>query len=201
MRIAVFAKAPVAGRTKSRLVPAVGEEGAARLHRAFLEDLLARTSALGAVTLWAAGEPGPLRQLAADHGARLLRQVEGDLGARMRAAMQTELEGDEPVVLLGSDSPTLPRWLLRRASLEELAFGPSHDGGYWCVAGRRAPRFDRVRWSTEHALADTLRQNPGATLLPPWYDVDTPADLTLLRAHLEERPRAAPRTAALLQSM
>ena len=203
----VFARAPVPGACKTRLVPLLGEVGAARLYRAFLDDVLRTGVASGfAVELWCAGDADDrdLAELSARHGACRKRQAEGDLGARMGHALEEARGRHERALLIGSDAPTLPVRLLRgaAAALERAptVFGPSADGGYWLVgAAGNVPRFDGVRWSTPHALADTLDRNRRAALLEAWYDVDEPEDLRLLRAHLAVEADIAPATRAALR--
>ncbi len=194
--VALFAKAPVAGRVKTRLIPALGAEGACALYRAMVDDTLdslAGTSC--AVEIWFAGERWSRRGLPA------FAQRGGDLGQRMRGAFAAMLRRSDAALIVGADVPTLPRRCLRAAlaHLErgDAVLGPAADGGYYLIGSREVPRFEAVRWSTSHALADT-RRTVNARLLEPWYDVDRPEDLRLLRAHLELWPRAAPHTARAL---
>lgn len=205
--LALFARAPLPGRTKTRLIPALGPEGAAALSRAFLHDTLARVAELDAdATIWAASEEDRAA-LAEELALPIAVQPEGDLGARMEAALRAGLERSGRALILGTDAPTLPIGHLRAAlaalDRAEVVLGPAADGGFWAL-GARAPLVlgPGVRWSSRHALADTIAlvQRAGRTLerIAPWYDVDTSADLALLRAHLALRPGAAPRTAAAL---
>jgi uncharacterized protein len=201
VRVALFGKPPIAGRVKTRLGARVGLDVAAALYRAFLLDAVAGARTVrGALTLYVDGDPThptlevlevPMR---AQHGA--------DLGERMRHCFETELALGGPVLLAGTDVPTLPErvYVAAQRALEthDVVFVPSADGGYVLVGARVVPCFDGVRWSTPHALADTLARNPGAAVLEPWYDVDDEDDLRLLRVELALRPSAAPRTAAFL---
>jgi rSAM/selenodomain-associated transferase 1 len=209
--VAVFARAPRPGHTKTRLIPALGAEGAAALYRAFLADTVRTAAKLEGATveLWAASEADrePLAELHPDAPVRL--QPRGDLGERMEAAMADALSRHDKALVVGSDVPTLPARRLGAAvaALEEadVVLGPAADGGYYLVGARGwALAFGRgVRWSTRHALTDTLAAARAAgrrpTLLAPWYDVDTPEDLRLLRAHLAVRRDAAPATAAAIE--
>ena len=106
--------------------------------------------------------------------------------------------GAERVVLVGSDSPSLPAAyideglaLLRE---KEVVLGPSMDGGYYLVGRRKGESriFQDVAWSTGMVLEQTLARLGTQTLglLPPWYDVDTPADAGFLKVHLEALARA-----------
>lgn len=199
--VIVFARAPRPGRTKTRLVPALGEAGAARLHAAMLEDVLATVASVPglAVELWC-----PAEDVAALPGARAQRGE--DLGARMTDALADALERAPRALLIGSDLPTLPAARLAEAvdalDAAEVVLGPSADGGFYLVGARGSapPLGPGVRWSTRSALADTRARlgDRAVALVGPWYDVDTPEDLRLLRAHLALAPGAAPATAAAL---
>ena len=209
-RLMIFAKAPEPGRVKTRLAPAVGSENAARLHAAFVRDVVARHRRPGrALTVWRAGDLA--HPLWAELGVPLEAQPAGDLGHRMRWAFEREGAAGEAVVILGTDSPSLPPALVD-AAFEALTrvpvvLGPACDGGYYLLGLRACapPIFEGVPWGTGAVLTDTLAalQRAGLryALLPFWYDVDRPADLTLLRAHLptlETPPRHA---AALLAEL
>lgn len=208
--LAVFVRAPVPGETKTRLAPVLGDEGSAALYRAFVWDVLEHVPAGLEAELWCAGELDhpELVALAERHHIRRVAQPEVGLGARMATALAAAIARSGRGLVIGSDSPTLgPELLsLAAAALDEadVVLGPSADGGYYLVGmrGAVAPIFEGVRWSTHHVLEDTLALAGEAGLQPrllaPWYDVDTPDDLRLLRAHLALAPEAAPHTAAQL---
>ncbi len=205
--IAVFARAPRAGRAKTRLIPALGREGAAELYRAFLIDTLrtVQREQQFSVTVWAASAQDAA-ELESELGTATRIQADGDLGMRMEAALTAGLERSDCALVVGSDCPTLPSRLLREAvwalAEADVVLGPSIDGGYYLIGvrGEAFPLGPDVRWSTRHALADTLRFAKGRRVaqLRPWYDVDTPEDLRLLRLHLALRPSSAPATARAL---
>lgn len=214
-QLAVFARPPATGAVKTRLRRALGEQGAAALYQAFVEDTLelcARVREAGRVDieLWATSLDDPT---VIEWGRRLgtvpRLQPDGDLGVRLSAAFDEGLRRYERVVIIGSDLPTLPLGLVIAAfdalDASPMALGPANDGGYYAVGAthRVRPRFDRVRWSTPNALADTVRANRDlqVAMLPPWYDIDEPADLDILRAHLSARPKAAPATARCLAEL
>ncbi len=194
--VLVFAKAPVAGKVKTRLAPSLGLAGAATLYAAMLADTV--DSLAGFETnLWYLGEPGP------SFGHRVHAQRGDTLGDRMTHAISAMCEIYEAAIVVGSDAPTLPIRAVHSAvaalQTDDVVYGPSADGGYYLVGSRTRLELKGVRWSTSHALADSEARNPG-TRIEPWYDVDTPADLTLLQAHLSVDRNAAPRTAAVLAS-
>ena len=200
----LFAKKPEPGKVKTRLQSELGAEAAARLYRAFLLDCATELAASQAATKVIAYAPadavGSMRDLLAEVGEfAYAAQPETDLGGRMEALVQWGFAaGNDRVVLLGSDSPSLPAAYIDRAfellREREVVLGPSTDGGYYLV-GRRvgASRiFSDVAWSTGAVLAQTLERLEGQSLglLPPWYDVDTPAEAGWLKVHLQAIVRA-----------
>lgn len=195
--VCVFAKAPVAGRVKTRL--GLPGERAVSLHRAFVSDTMRAVAAAGVSATLAVADADPGRPAFPEHTGPQTRQVDGDLGVRMTHALAAI---DGPAIVVGTDAPTLPPRVIAAAARalrsHPVVFAPASDGGYVLVGARTTADFQGVRWSSEHTLADSLARNPGAALTEPWYDVDTPADLALLRAHLSLEPTAAPATAALL---
>lgn len=208
VRVALFAKAPAPGRVKTRLGRDLGHEAAASLYAAFLGDLVERLAQASGLELvvWAAAETD-VEPLGA-FGARVEVQPPGDLGRRMQAAMRASLGERERVIVLGSDAPTLPLSRVRAAAraLEgaDLVVGPAVDGGYALIGATAEFDFgDRIRWSTPHALADTEARARAlgrrVARVRPLYDIDTVADLRLLRMELAMEPNRAPRTAARLK--
>jgi rSAM/selenodomain-associated transferase 1 len=126
------------------------------------------------------------------HGARLIAQGAGDLGDRMRRVAKALLARHGKVLLVGTDSPTLPLEFVveaeDRLDAADLVFGPSEDGGYYLLGQRRLfPEIFRgVVWGGTGVLRATLAKldTSRAHLLPPWYDVDRPDDLARLRSEL-----------------
>ena len=213
-QLAVFVRPPKSGTVKTRLAARFGDAGAARLYQAFAEDTIAlcsRVRAAGRVhlALWSAGSDDTVSDWAKRLGTSPRLQPEGDLGVRLAAAFDEGLRDYERVVIIGSDMPTLPIELIGAAfdSLERSTFmlGPAHDGGYYAIGatGRVSPSFEGVRWSTQNALADTVKANAPRQLamLPPWYDIDEPEDLAVLRAHLSIDSAAAPATASCMAEL
>jgi hypothetical protein len=215
----VFARGPEAGRVKTRLAPALGPEGAARLYRAFLEDA---ARAYGPPADWSAvlcadGDPeaSGLRALF-PLPWRLTRQTEGDLGARLAAAFREEFRrGVGSAVAVGSDHPALSRRRLEEVfglleAGHQAAAIPAEDGGYCAIGLRRdAPVqevFREIPWSSPQVLGVTLERLAGAglrmALLPGSYDVDRPEDLARLRRDVAawdpEEPDFPAATAAAL---
>ena len=197
--IAVFAKCPVPGRVKTRLVPPLESGEAAGLARAFLADtarLLARARA-EQKTIYFAPDAGA-RDIAGIVGERfeLTPQGGGDLGERLERAADREFErGCDALVILGADTPTLPLELVELAfaalAAADVVLGPAFDLGYYLVGlGRPAAAiFQGIRWGSEEVLPASLAAIRGAGLrlavLPPFHDVDRIEDLRFLRAHIE----------------
>jgi uncharacterized protein len=200
--IAVMAKASIPGRVKTRLVPPLSPEQAARLNTAFLRDaaetLLAAArlaNIKGSMAYAPAGSADFFRGILPD-GVDLIETAAADLGGCLLHAATTLLNaGHASVCLLSSDNPTLPAgYLATAASLlaeagDRAVVGPSTDGGYYLIGIKRAHRrlFDNIAWSSEHVLRQTLARAdelglPIATL-PTWYDVD---DLDTLRVLVGE---------------
>ena len=199
----LFAKKPAPGAVKTRLQSHLSARDAARLYEALLLDCATALHATKAVAKVVAFAPAnaeeAMRTLLARIGTfEYVPQPEGDLGQRMEGLMQWAFaRGAERVVLVGSDSPSLPvayidegLALLRE---KEVVLGPSTDGGYYLVGRRKGESriFQDVAWSTGMVLEQTLGRLGTQTLglLPPWYDVDTPADAGFLKVHLEALAR------------
>ena len=191
--IAVFARAPVAGAAKTRLIPALGGQGAADLHATMVRRALATACAAepGRVTLWRAGASDHpfFAACARDFGVALATQPEGDLGARMAAAFAA---APGPLLLIGSDCPMLKPAHLRACAkalaARDAVFLPAEDGGYALIGARRliAEIFADIPWGTSAVMAETRARlrRLGLTWAEPAtvWDVDEPADLERLRA-------------------
>jgi rSAM/selenodomain-associated transferase 1 len=195
VRVAVFAKAPIAGMAKTRLIPALGAQGAARLQREFTRHALqtAIAAGLGPVTLWCAPEADHrfFRALRRTMGVECRVQARGDLGERMHAAFQAQCARG-PLLLIGTDCPALRPHDLRVAARalcngHDAVFSPAEDGGYVLVGLRnpQPPLFSEMAWSTPTVMAETRARASGLGLrameLGMFWDVDIPADLRRLR--------------------
>jgi rSAM/selenodomain-associated transferase 1 len=194
----VVAKRPAAGQTKTRLSPPLSEDEASGLYECMLKDTLQLMRGVDDVTHVLAYLPEEekvyFRDLAP--GFDLIPQIGQDLGARLDNATTHFLErGYERVVVMDSDSPTLPLEHLKAAfdALEgenDVVMGPCEDGGYYLIGFRRpAPRLLReVRMSTPDVMRDTLalaaEEGRRVRLLPTWYDVDDADSLARLQAEL-----------------
>lgn len=191
--LAVFAKAAIPGRVKTRLTSRYSPEQAALFHQACVRDLWARLSERfpGRLWLFSDREWPDWVELAGNKRFRLQRG--GNLGERMRCCFEDlASEGGGRMAVLGSDSPTVPIALVEQSldALEEdgdASLIPTEDGGY-CLIGCRRPRpamFAGVSWSTASTLVETERslEQAGYRVRPIglWRDVDEPEDLDRLR--------------------
>jgi rSAM/selenodomain-associated transferase 1 len=186
----VFAKAPQPGRVKTRLVPLLGERGAARLHARMIEKTLqiARAARFARVELHCAPSTrhAVFTRLARRYSILLRAQGRGNLGARMLAACRRALSTAKGVVLIGTDCPVLRAGDLRAAARAlrsvDAVLSPAEDGGYALIGLRRvSPRlFSGIEWGTGTVLADTRRRlrelGWRSRELRTVWDVDRPED-------------------------
>ncbi len=208
-RLLVFAKAPEPGRVKTRLIPALGAEGAADLQRRMLRHALgrARASAIGPVELCCAPDSRAafFEECRREFGVELRSQGDGDLGERMRRAIDAALARAPRAIVVGSDVPALDARYLREADRAlregcECVLGPAEDGGYVLIglARSRPGLFSGIRWGRPGVLSATRRRVAALGLrcceLPALWDVDRPGDLArlaLLRPFPEVPPLGA----------
>ena len=194
--LVLFARAPRRGTVKRRLAADIGTEAALRFYRDTLNDVVRRLATDPRWTTWLSVTPDGGAANAAlwpdVTGLRGIPQGGGDLGERMARPIRDMPPG--PVVIVGSDIPEVGPEHIRQAfealGRHDMVFGPARDGGYWLVGARRRPAvpkdlFANVRWSTEHALDDTLAGLPKrfrVALIDTLDDVDTGADWAAWRA-------------------
>lgn len=184
--LVIFARAPRRGAVKRRLAADIGAGAALAFYRQTLFDVTRRLGGdrrwrtwLAATPDTSAARPGLWPPVP---GVRLIRQGGGDLGERMARPLRTLPPG--PAIIVGTDIPDIaPDHIaagFAALGRHDFVFGPAADGGYWLVGARRRPAvpaglFRDVRWSTAHALADTLAGLPGkvrVAMLEQLDDVD-----------------------------
>lgn len=207
--VVVFARAPEPGRTKTRLIPLLGAEGAANLHaRLTLNSIEAALGAgIGPVELWCAPHTAfPFfAACARGYGIRLRAQGPGNLGARMLRACRETL-ARAPALLIGTDCPGYSAAYLRQArdrlaTGADAVLGPAEDGGYVLIGlNRVSPRlFQDLQWGTASVLEETRARLRVLGWrweeLPPLWDMDRPEDFSRLAAdpalaHLLQEPAA-----------
>jgi len=182
--VGIFARAPIAGHSKTRLIPLLGSQGAADLQAALTSDTLRKVAGLqgcarrylfwagNSITFGRSHAAGVFRELASalPHLSEFtfIRQQGKGLGERLENAVRRLLRLHPSCVVIGTDSPLFPARILRQALGElqacESVLGPCPDGGYYLIAlrrpvdpGRLRSIFRRVRWSTAFAFSDTLQ--------------------------------------------
>ena len=197
----VFARAIVKGKTKTRLIPALGPAGAAELHRALVSDALAKVAKVrGNVARYVFTAGGFLPKEVVPRVFEYCRQQGKDLAQRLQRAFTQLLRQHSRVVVIGTDSPLLAPAMLRLALRElrttDAVLGPCPDGGYYLVGLRGAcpSLFSGVRMGAEFAFDDTLTSlldhGFSCSVLEPCPDVDLPEDLAALKKSLIKNPAA-----------
>jgi rSAM/selenodomain-associated transferase 1 len=195
-RLVIMSKEPAAGRVKTRLARDLGVVTATAAYRALTAALIAT---LGQDRRWtttlALAPDAAIATRMFD--ARVLRmpQGPGNLGERLQRITASAPDG--PLVIIGADCPAIPASAIatafRKLGNNDVVLGPTDDGGYWLVGLRRRPRalriFDNVRWSTDNALSDTLRNCKGLTVseIERRADVDVGCDYSKLREKIGRR--------------
>ena len=184
-RLAIFARAPVRGKVKTRLAQDVGEDAAFAAYQALLAATLSKLApGRGdfAPEIWMEGDAQATREW--QRGLPVRRQPAGDLGARMAAAF-----ADGVSALVGCDIPKLDaghvNTALRLLERCDVVIGPTEDGGY-CLIAMNTPRlalFADIPWGTDRVLSTTLAaaDNLSVRLLAPLWDVDNGRDLARWR--------------------
>lgn len=190
----MLARAPVAGRVKTRLIPALGAQGACDLQQLLLERALQLPAhGFSERFVWLDDLPAAdLQQMAQSLGWTLVEQPAGDLGERMRRIATLGLAESDAVILIGNDCPALDGDYLQAAcdALQErsVVIGPAEDGGYVLLGLRSmaASLFSDMPWGTERVFDLTLQRlqqlDWHPALLPALWDVDRPEDLSRLAA-------------------
>jgi len=180
-RLTIFARYPEPGQVKTRLIPALGPEGAAQIYALLLERTLASARQSGlAIELRTTGASEECFASLCGAGLAISPQGEGDLGERLARVAA-------PAIVIGSDAPALDSAMLLRArallETHNVVIGPAADGGYYLIAfACPIPfAFSGIAWSTPDVLSQTL-DRLGANgiepaLLPILGDIDTPEDL------------------------
>lgn len=179
----IMVKEPRPGRVKTRLAKGLGMVGAAWWYRHQVQGLIGRLrNPRWRIVLAVSPDRAGLASRVWPQDLPRMPQGSGNLGDRMTRLLNAPIG---PVCLIGSDIPEITPGHIARgfAALgrAEFVFGPALDGGFWLVGSKRVPMgmFANVRWSTEHALADSLASlgNRRVALVDVLRDVDTMGDL------------------------
>jgi len=194
--VLLFVRYPEAGRVKTRLIPALGAEGAAGLYERMAGEVARRVGAWQRPGLRRVAVVEPAERAAAvggwlGEGFAVAPQAAGDLGARLTTAFDEAFAvGARRVVAIGTDCLDLTTELLGEAfgalTGVDAVVGPAFDGGYYLIGLRRPilAAFAAIPWSSPETFTVTLDRLQGAGasihLLPPLRDLDTPDDLDAL---------------------
>ncbi|MCG8427494.1 MAG: TIGR04282 family arsenosugar biosynthesis glycosyltransferase [Chromatiales bacterium] len=191
-KLLIFAKAPEVGQVKTRLAPALGYEGAARLYTKLLRGTVEHVvrSKLCAVVCWCAPDSAHpvFNQFSEEYGVELQVQQGEDLGARMAFAARQGLAETDAVVLIGADCPALTEGHLQQvlswlAAGSDAVLGPAEDGGYVLLGLRRfhPSLFDNILWGSDQVLGVTRERLAALNWrwceLETLWDLDRPEDL------------------------
>ena len=210
----IFAKRPLPGKVKTRLVPPLSPEAAADLYRCMLGDVLAMVAGFPDLSLYLFYEDieGARDYFAGIAPGNMSLPQEGkDLGERMAEAFRVVFAmGHGAAVIIGSDAPDLPPAYIKEAfsrlesGKSRAVFGPCEDGGYYLLGITQLHRalFRDLPWSSGTVLQESLKRAVEAgievSLLPMWHDVDTAADLE--RPELLAEENGAPRTREFIEN-
>ncbi len=188
----VFTRAPVPGRVKSRLIPRLGERGAAELYKTLLRRTLrtARESTIGPIQLWVTPdtEHPAIRSLSKEFDTSLHVQTGATLGERMYFALAAALKDYKNALLIGCDCPGLTGAVLddacnRLNGDSQVVLGPADDGGYYLIGAGHAHKalFTGIQWGTCSVLPETRERLRKLNLrwseLEQQRDLDLPEDL------------------------
>lgn len=200
----VFAKEPQAGRVKTRLRLTLSDDRGVGLYKAFLKDTLGSIKPFKDITKILAFDASSKPEYLESIGKGLIfyRQKGNDLGERMLDAFRHAGKiGGSKALIIGSDSPNLPKRRIRDAfsllDSNDIVLGPSADGGYYLI-GSKEPCpgiFRGIKWSRPTVLKETISKaralGKRIALLPEWYDVDTAEGLARLKDDLKREKRGA----------
>ena len=197
-KLIVFTRYPETGTTKTRLIPVLGEKGAADFHRKMTEHTLAQIKRLSAspeLSIQICYEGGSEHLMKTWLGSDLeyRPQVAGDLGRRMKRSFEDAFKsGADAVVLIGTDIPDISDTVIGTAfdilKQKNMVIGPAKDGGYYLIGFQSAPfslamnkLFSGITWGSPDVLDKTLAVSKGLgltfSLLDELEDVDQPEDL------------------------
>ena len=194
VRIVIFAKAPLAGFAKTRLIPALGQQGAAELAQRLLAQTLheALISQVGPVELCVtpSAVQAVWETLAISGIVHRTDQGDGDLGERMARAAKRVVDAGESILLIGTDCPQLDAAQLQQAAhalqFADATLVPAFDGGYVLLGLNRfdACVFSGIAWSSSSVATDTMSRMKQlewrVEILPMLHDIDGPSDLKWL---------------------
>jgi len=210
--ICVFAKPPVAGQVKTRLIDTCGAEPSKQLAEAFLQDTIDSLRQLewAEVVIATTFPHGPQMETLAN-GIEFVDQGDGDLGARIERVMALLLQRSPYVIAMGADTPGLPQDRLEAArkllTTHDSVIGPAEDGGFYLLGLKRCPSnlLRGLPWGapeTYQRTTDRLRTRGFSFIaLKPWFDVDRPEDVKALFELIEKGVISAPASQRIIKRL
>jgi rSAM/selenodomain-associated transferase 1 len=201
-QLIIFTRYPEPGKAKTRLIPVLGKEGAANLHRLMAQRTIANARSLQnyrplSIAIHYTGSSHQLMQDWLGTNMIYHQQSEGDLGTRMSAAFQTSFNlGIDKVAIIGTDCPKLKPDIIAKAfdelSDRDVVLGPAKDGGYYLIGLRRTipELLHGIQWGTSAVFSDTVaiakKLDLSIAVLPILTDIDRPEDLLGLDLNILE---------------
>ena len=194
----VFAKEPQNGNVKTRLKSHLSDAQRINLYKAFLKDTFALVKKIkceSRILAFESAKKDPSYLKGIGKGFAFHKQKGKGLGERMHAAFRYAVRQEySKIIIIGSDSPTLPPAFIRQAFKElnknDAVLGPSLDGGFYLIGLKKTchPVFKGIKWSTRRVLKQALENlrnlHKTVALLPQWFDVDDPSGLGRLKQYL-----------------
>jgi len=189
-QLVVFAKSPLTGHCKTRLIPLLGDIRACEFYKSLLANCFDTISEFSNVDISIHIHPDTenpyLSQLRKKYGYEYLSQQGDNLGERMFFSIQQSLKKHSQVVLIGSDCPAIDKDYIdtafKQLKTHDIVFGPATDGGYVLIGAKKIDEciFRDIQWSTDQVLEQSLKQSASAgytiSLLKTLRDIDTPDD-------------------------
>jgi hypothetical protein len=195
----IFVKAPVEGKVKTRLSPALEPERITGVYKSFITESISRCVRLKEIDIFVGCAPSRrhefLQKVIMKYKVKAFDQRGENLGEKIVNAFKRHFKkGYKEIVLIGSDSPTIPSDYIRKAFHElkkhDFVMGPCCDGGLYLVGARKKIEpelFKDIKWDTGEVLNKVLKKaldmDIDCMMLPFWYDVDTIDDLIFMENH------------------
>jgi len=212
--IVIMAKVPIAGTVKTRLQPFLSAEQCAELAKCFLDDTVSKVKSLPneLIIAYTPIEKRDVLLAILPNEQVFIEQKGVNLGDKMFHVFEFALsQNSDAVVMIGTDSPTFPAQFITQGfemlSETDAVLGETTDGGFYLIGLRKLKKeiFETVEWSSPKTFEQTAKNvenlNLKLSLLPNWYDVDTPDDLKRLKKDLSKNPNIAPKTFRFLESL
>ncbi len=212
--IIIMAKVPIAGTVKTRLQPFLSVEQCTELAECFLRDTVSKAKSLSneLIIAYTPGEKRDVLLAILPNEQIFIEQKGVNLGDKMFHAFEFAFsQNSDAIVMIGTDSPTFPAQFITQAfemlPETDAVLGETADGGFYLFGLRKLKKeiFETVEWSSPKTFEQTARNIENLdlklSLLPNWYDVDTPDDLKRLKKDLSKNPSIAPKTFEFLKSL